>query len=69
MVMTNLFHRLRTAEILASKIVPLLTYVLNNRLRNAHYYFDLRALTCVLVSADSLKCERHQTLRDKNWNI
>ena len=34
--------------------------MLNNRLRNAHYYFDLRALKCVLVSADSLKCEHHQ---------
>ncbi|CAB4481707.1 unnamed protein product [Rhizophagus irregularis] len=56
----------RTAETLASKVVPLFNLCTEQLSPQAHYDFGLRALKCVLVSAGNLKRERLQSLRDKN---
>src|SRR3954453_17103524 len=48
----------RTAEILASKVVPLFNLCAEQLSPQAHYDFGLRALKCVLVSAGNLKRER-----------
>ncbi|CAI2172645.1 16667_t:CDS:10, partial [Funneliformis geosporum] len=56
----------RTAEILASKVVPLFNLCAEQLSPQAHYDFGLRALKCVLVSAGNLKRERLQSLRDKD---
>ncbi|CAH1756141.1 13650_t:CDS:10 [Entrophospora sp. SA101] len=53
----------RTAEILASKVVPLFNLCAEQLSPQAHYDFGLRALKSVLVSAGNLKRERLQTLR------
>src|SRR5256714_2194564 len=53
----------RTAEILASKVVPLFNLCAEQLSPQAHYDFGLRALKCVLISAGNLKRERLHTLR------
>uniref|UniRef100_A0A915HKX7 Dynein heavy chain, cytoplasmic n=1 Tax=Romanomermis culicivorax TaxID=13658 RepID=A0A915HKX7_ROMCU len=55
----------RSAEKLASKIVPFFT-LCNEQLSNqSHYDFGLRALKYVLVSAGNVKRERIQKLKDE----
>jgi dynein heavy chain 1 len=56
----------RTAETLASKVVPLFNLCTEQLSLQSHYDFGLRALKCVLVSAGNLKRERLQQLREKN---
>ncbi|CAG8490206.1 1623_t:CDS:10, partial [Scutellospora calospora] len=56
----------RTAEILASKVVPLFNLCAEQLSPQAHYDFGLRALKSVLVSAGNLKRERLQVLRESN---
>ncbi|CAJ0883095.1 1976_t:CDS:10 [Entrophospora sp. SA101] len=53
----------RTAEILASKVVPLFNLCAEQLSPQAHYDFGLRALKSVLVSAGNMKRERLQHLR------
>ncbi|RIA96574.1 dynein heavy chain [Glomus cerebriforme] len=55
----------RTAETLASKVVPLFNLCSEQLSPQAHYDFGLRALKCVLVSAGNLKRERLQHLREQ----
>ncbi|CAG8442752.1 1825_t:CDS:10 [Diversispora eburnea] len=56
----------RTAETLASKVVPLFNLCAEQLSPQAHYDFGLRALKSVLNSAGNLKRERLQTLREAN---
>jgi dynein heavy chain 1 len=59
----------RTAESLASKIVPFFNLCDEQLSRQPHYDFGLRALKAVLASAGILKRERlqsSQTDRDEN---
>ncbi|CAG8466762.1 5969_t:CDS:10, partial [Racocetra fulgida] len=56
----------RTAETLASKVVPLFNLCAEQLSPQAHYDFGLRALKSVLVSAGNLKRERLQVLRESN---
>ncbi|CAG8487876.1 5917_t:CDS:10 [Dentiscutata erythropus] len=56
----------RTAETLASKVVPLFNLCAEQLSPQAHYDFGLRALKSVLVSAGNLKRERLQGLRESN---
>jgi dynein heavy chain 1 len=53
----------RTAETLASKIVPFFNLCAEQLSPQPHYDFGLRALKAVLASAGILKRERLQTLR------
>ena len=53
----------RTAEILASKVVPLFNLCAEQLSPQSHYDFGLRALKSVLVSAGNLKRERLHNLR------
>ncbi|KAI8974487.1 dynein heavy chain [Pilobolus umbonatus] len=53
----------RTAEILASKVVPLFNLCAEQLSPQSHYDFGLRALKSVLVSAGNLKRDRLTTLR------
>ncbi|KAF7729943.1 hypothetical protein EC973_003356 [Apophysomyces ossiformis] len=53
----------RTAETLASKVVPLFNLCAEQLSPQSHYDFGLRALKSVLVSAGNLKRERLATLR------
>lgn len=53
----------RTAEILASKIVPFFNLCSEQLSPQPHYDFGLRALKAVLASAGILKRERLQSLR------
>lgn len=53
----------RTAEILASKIVPFFNLCSEQLSPQAHYDFGLRALKAVLASAGILKRERMQLMR------
>ncbi|KAG9288876.1 hypothetical protein G9A89_001252 [Geosiphon pyriformis] len=54
-----------TAEILASKVVPLFNLCAEQLSPQAHYDFGLRALKSVLVSAGNLKRERLVALRSQ----
>ena len=54
----------RTAENLASKIVPFFNLCSEQLSPQPHYDFGLRALKAVLASAGILKRERLQSLRD-----
>lgn len=54
----------RTAETLASKIVPFFNLCAEQLSPQPHYDFGLRALKAVLVSAGQLKRERLQSERD-----
>jgi len=54
----------RTAEILASKIVPFFNLCAEQLSPQPHYDFGLRALKAVLASAGILKRERLQSIRD-----
>ncbi|KAJ1659203.1 dynein heavy chain [Dispira simplex] len=53
----------RTAELLASKVVPLFNLCAEQLSPQPHYDFGLRALKSVLVSAGNLKREKLQELR------
>ncbi|KAG1081906.1 hypothetical protein G6F42_022769 [Rhizopus arrhizus] len=53
----------RTAEILASKVVPLFNLCAEQLSPQSHYDFGLRALKSVLVSAGNLKRDRLALLR------
>ena len=53
----------RTAESLASKIVPFFNLCDEQLSPQPHYDFGLRALKAVLASAGILKCERLQSAR------
>jgi dynein heavy chain 1 len=53
----------RTAEILASKVVPLFNLCAEQLSPQSHYDFGLRALKSVLVSAGNLKRDRLSDLR------
>ncbi|KAJ3385444.1 hypothetical protein HDU84_002244 [Entophlyctis sp. JEL0112] len=53
----------RTAEVLASKVVPLFKLCAEQLSAQAHYDFGLRSLKSVLVSAGNLKRERLVSLR------
>ncbi|KAI8328287.1 dynein heavy chain [Blakeslea trispora] len=53
----------RTAEILASKVVPLFNLCAEQLSPQSHYDFGLRALKSVLVSAGNLKRDRLTSLR------
>lgn len=53
----------RTAEVLASKIVPFFNLCSEQLSPQAHYDFGLRALKAVLSSAGILKRERMQVVR------
>lgn len=53
----------RTAETLASKVVPLFNLCAEQLSPQSHYDFGLRALKSVLVSAGNLKRDRLATLR------
>ncbi|KAI7869607.1 dynein heavy chain [Mucor mucedo] len=53
----------RTAEILASKVVPLFNLCAEQLSPQSHYDFGLRALKSVLVSAGNLKRDRLTLLR------
>ena len=55
----------RTAELLASKIVPFFNLCSEQLSPQAHYDFGLRALKAVLASAGILKRERMQSGRDE----
>lgn len=54
----------RTAEVLASKIVPFFNLCSEQLSPQAHYDFGLRALKAVLSSAGILKRERMQAVRN-----
>ncbi|KAI8810266.1 dynein heavy chain [Cladochytrium replicatum] len=54
----------RTAELLASKVVPLFNLCEEQLSPQSHYDFGLRSLKSVLVSAGNLKRERLQAIRD-----
>ncbi|KAK9719430.1 dynein heavy chain [Basidiobolus ranarum] len=53
----------RTAELLASKVVPLFNLCAEQLSPQSHYDFGLRALKSVLVSAGNLKRDRLQSIR------
>ncbi|KAF8934382.1 dynein heavy chain [Dissophora ornata] len=56
----------RTAELLASKIIPLFNLCDEKLSPQSHYDFGLRALKSVLVSAGNMKRDRLQELRSSN---
>src|ERR1700733_4576427 len=56
----------RTAESLASKIVPFFNLCSEQLSPQAHYDFGLRALKAVLSSAGILKRERMQAVRNND---
>ncbi|KAF9922924.1 hypothetical protein FBU30_006961 [Linnemannia zychae] len=56
----------RTAETLASKIIPLFNLCNDKLSPQSHYDFGLRALKSVLVSAGNMKRDRLQELRSNN---
>ncbi|KAF9438119.1 hypothetical protein BGZ76_009650 [Entomortierella beljakovae] len=56
----------RTAEILASKVIPLFNLCDQKLSPQSHYDFGLRALKSVLVSAGNMKRDRLQELRSEN---
>lgn len=56
----------RTAELLASKVVPLFNLCSEQLSDQSHYDFGLRSLKSVLVSAGNLKRSRLQVLRSEN---
>jgi dynein heavy chain 1 len=56
----------RTAEVLASKIVPFFNLCSEQLSPQAHYDFGLRALKAVLSSAGILKRERMQAVRSND---
>lgn len=56
----------RTAETLASKIVPFFNLCSEQLSPQPHYDFGLRALKAVLASAGILKRERLQTIRESD---
>lgn len=58
----------RTAESLASKIVPFFNLCDEQLSPQPHYDFGLRALKAVLSSAGILKRERLQSVRDVDIN-
>ncbi|CEG69843.1 Putative Dynein heavy chain [Rhizopus microsporus] len=55
----------RTAEVLASKVVPLFNLCAEQLSPQSHYDFGLRALKSVLVSAGNLKRDRLAQLRQE----
>ncbi|CEG79218.1 Putative Dynein heavy chain 1, cytosolic [Rhizopus microsporus] len=55
----------RTAEVLASKVVPLFNLCAEQLSPQSHYDFGLRALKSVLVSAGNLKRDRLTQLRQE----
>ncbi|KAJ3071427.1 hypothetical protein HDU98_005356 [Podochytrium sp. JEL0797] len=54
----------KTAEVLASKVVPLFKLCAEQLSSQAHYDFGLRSLKSVLVSAGNLKRDRLNALRE-----
>ncbi|KAK3805063.1 MAG: dynein heavy chain [Linnemannia elongata] len=56
----------RTAETLASKVIPLFNLCDEKLSPQSHYDFGLRALKSVLVSAGNMKRDRLQELRSNN---
>ncbi|KAG0004346.1 hypothetical protein BGZ79_009578 [Entomortierella chlamydospora] len=56
----------RTAESLASKVIPLFNLCNEKLSPQSHYDFGLRALKSVLVSAGNMKRDRLQELRSSN---
>ncbi|KAI7825176.1 dynein heavy chain [Gamsiella multidivaricata] len=56
----------RTAEMLASKVIPLFNLCDEKLSPQSHYDFGLRALKSVLVSAGNMKRDRLQELRSSN---
>ncbi|KAF9140779.1 hypothetical protein BGX30_005985 [Mortierella sp. GBA39] len=56
----------RTAETLASKVIPLFNLCDEKLSPQSHYDFGLRALKSVLVSAGNMKRDRLQELRTNN---
>ena len=56
----------RTAELLASKVIPLFNLCDEKLTPQSHYDFGLRALKSVLVSAGNMKRDRLQELRSEN---
>ncbi|KAG0049018.1 hypothetical protein BGZ83_006135 [Gryganskiella cystojenkinii] len=56
----------RTAEMLASKVIPLFNLCDEKLTPQSHYDFGLRALKSVLVSAGNMKRDRLQELRSTN---
>ncbi|KAF9287595.1 hypothetical protein BGZ68_001583 [Mortierella alpina] len=56
----------RTAELLASKVIPLFNLCDQKLSPQSHYDFGLRALKSVLVSAGNMKRDRLQELRSDN---
>lgn len=59
----------RTAETLASKIVPFFNLCSEQLSPQPHYDFGLRALKAVLASAGILKRERMQLARAEDSNL
>ncbi|XP_019861660.1 PREDICTED: cytoplasmic dynein 1 heavy chain 1-like [Amphimedon queenslandica] len=55
----------RTAETLASKIVPFFKLCDEELFNQSHYDFGLRALKSVLVSAGNIKRDRIQQLKQE----
>ena len=56
----------RTAEILASKVVPLFNLCSDQLTKQSHYDFGLRALKYILIAAGNIKRDKIKAIMEKN---